>query len=550
MTIFRPPHAPPRAQHVSRSRVRRAGLAGGLALLTGLASCDVAPAYHPDSFVLPDNWKGQGIMRFAVPKDGVLRGDWWTVFDDPVLNRLEEQANRANPDLHVAAETFTQARDMAAEAESGLYPQVGLDASAAKYKSSAHRLWRGHGSTGPTYMSSEQYGGTASWEPDFWSKIRNQKRMRYEQAEERAADYALERLSIDSELATDYVALRGLDAQDAVYRDSIQTYGLAVQITRMRQAGAIAAGLDVSRAQNQLYATQAADTDLRARRAVLEHAIAVLVGVSPSAFQIAPQAVMRFPDIQVPVLLPAALLERRPDVAGAEREMAQANRAIGVSRAAFYPDISVNAMTGFMDNGFTLDELANSMYSYAVQAAMPLFQGGLRRAELQRTWSQYRQAEDNYRGTVLTAFQDVEDGLTLTRQLLTEQGQQEEAVKAAMRTQGMTMTLYTGGLTNYLDVVVAQIAALTARIDEVQVETRRHQATVALIRALGGGWSRSQLPDTKAIRPFSPLQYEGLRVPKEAGGVAVGSGPDLLNLTGPGLRAPGLNDTGLTEPAK
>ncbi|MBB2200189.1 efflux transporter outer membrane subunit [Gluconacetobacter tumulisoli] len=515
-----------------------------LALLGGLASCDMAPAYHPAHLLLPDDWKGDGIMRFAAPQDAALRGDWWTAFNDPVLNRLEEQANRTNPDLQVAAETFTQARDMAAEARAGLYPQVTGQAAMSKNKGSDHRLWRGAGSTGPVYMSSEQYGGTASWEPDFWSSIRNQVRMRRQSAQERAADYALMRLSLDAELATDYMALRGLDAQDTVYRDSIRTYQLAVQITRLRQAGAIAAGLDVSRAQNQLYATQAQETDLQARRAVLEHAIAVLVNVSPSAFHIEPVAALNLPDIVIPVGVPSTLLERRPDVAGAEREMAQANRAIGVSRAAFYPHVTFNAMTGFMDNGFSLADLSNSMYSYAAQAVMPLFQGGLRRAELQRTWSQYRQAEDNYRAVVLSAFQDVEDGLTLTGRLRVEQQQQEGAVKAALRTQNMTMTLYTGGLTNYLDVVVAQIAALTARISEVQVETRRLQANVTLIRALGGGWSRSQLPDSKSIMPFAPLQYDGLRTPKSVGGIAVGTSPEQSDLTGTGLRGPGLTPPG------
>ncbi|MFT8420018.1 MAG: efflux transporter outer membrane subunit [Gluconacetobacter sp.] len=524
---------------------RAARLAGGLGVLVGVAGCDMAPAYHPDHFVFPDNWKGEGTVRYAAPNEAALRGDWWTLLGDPILNRLEEQANRVNPDLQVAAETFTQARDMAAEAQAGLYPQVSANAGMGKYKGSQHRLWRGHGATGPTYMSSEQYSGTATWEPDFWSAIRNRKRMRTQQAQERAADYAVMRLSTDAELASDYIAIRGLDAQDAVYRDSIRTYKLAVQITQMRQAGAIAAGLDVSRAENQLYATEAQETDLLARRAVLEHAIAAFVGVAPAAFHLEPENQMRFPDVAVPMLLPSALLERRPDVAAAEREMAQANRAIGVSRAAFYPNVSVNAMTGFMDNGFTLADLSNSMYSYAVQAVMPLFQGGLRRAELQRTWSQYRQAEDNYRGTVLQAFQDVEDGLTMTGQLRAELAQQHRSVQAAMRTQGMTMALYTGGLTNYLDVVVAQIAALTARIAEVQVETRRHQATVALIRALGGGWTRTQLPSDKSIMPFAPLQYDGLRVPKEAGGIATGSGPEKLNLTGPGLAG-----VGLTTPAQ
>lgn len=321
-------------------------------------------------------------------------------------------------------------------------------------------------------------------------------------AQAAAADFAVARLSIQSELANDYMQLRGMDAQHAVYRDSIRYYQTAVQITHMRQAGAIAAGIDVTRAQTQLSSTQAADTDLQAHRSVMEHAIAILVNVSPSLFHIAPRAQITFPKVPMPVGLPATLLERRPDIASAERHMAAANRAIGVSRAAFYPHVTFSATAGFMDNGFTLDKFANGMYNYAAQAVLPLFQGGLRRAEVQRNWSQYRQAEDQYRATVLDAFKDVEDGLSMTHDLDVEAGQQAEAVQASMRTQNMTMQLYTGGLTNYLDVVVAQVAALQARIAEVQVETRYMQAQVELIRSLGGGWTTAELPNNKALQPL------------------------------------------------
>ncbi|NHN88574.1 efflux transporter outer membrane subunit [Acetobacter conturbans] len=490
---------------------------------TTLAGCDMAPRYAPAKLAYPDQWEGQGVIRYGQPDDGAPRSDWWKSLGDPQLNALEERMLRSNPDLQAAAESFTQSRDVAAQVASHLYPQINGMAGGEKYKGSEHRLWRGSGATGPVYMSSEQYQAAATWEPDFWNAIRNRTLMAKQAAQQSAAEYAVARLSLTAELAWDYLALRGLDAQDAVYRDSIRYYELAVQITHMRLMGAIAAGLDVSRAEAQLASTQAQETDIHARRDVMEHAIAVLVNTTPASFHVASREVLGIQDVYPSPGLPSALLERRPDIAAAERAMAQANRSIGVSRAAFYPHVTFNAMTGFMDNGFDLASLYNAMYQFGAQAALPLFQGGLRRAELQRSWSQYRQSEDRYRSTVLSAFQEVEDNLTRMNRLRTETGQQEHAVNAALRTQKMTMELYTGGLTNYLDVVVAQQAALVARVGLVQVETRQRQAVVELIRALGGGWSSSELPSVKEIRPFKPLQYDGLHKAKPAGGIPVSS---------------------------
>lgn len=516
----------------------RAGRAGALAALllaaSGLTGCDMAPVYRPVKLSFPDTWAGQGVIRYGHPDDGAPRGDWWKAFGDPQLDALEDQALRSNADLQAAAEAFMQSRDVAAQVAAHLYPQVNGAASGEKYKGSRHRLWRGAGATGPVYMSSEQYSGAATWEPDFWDAIRNRTLMAKQSAQQSAADYASARLSLEAEVANDYFALRGLDAQDAVYRDSIRYYQVAVQITRMRLQGAISAGLDVSRAEAQLYATQAKETENRAQRDVTEHALAVLVNQTPASFHIEPRPaeVLNFPEVRPSAGLPSSLLERRPDIAAAEREMAQANRAIGVSRAAFYPHVTFNAMTGFMDNGFDLASLSNSMYQFGAQALLPLFQGGVRRAELQRSWSQYRQMEEDYRSTVLSAFQEVEDGLTNVSRLKVETVQQNDAVKAALRTQTMTMELYTGGLTNYLDVVVAQQAALTARIGLMDVKTRDLQAEVRLIRALGGGWSVKDLPAYKEIRPFGPLQYDGLRKPPAAGGISVSTSPDDADIGG------------------
>jgi NodT family efflux transporter outer membrane factor (OMF) lipoprotein len=505
----------------------------GSCLLSVLAGCDMAPRYKPAKFIYPDNWQGGGVMQPAGGVDTALNPNWWTVLGDPLLNDLEEQAMRLNPDLQAQAEAFLQARDLAMEAKSRLYPQIGGMAGGAKYKGSDHRLWRGSGATGPMYMSSEQYSGSATWEPDFWSAIRNKTRMAKQNVQERAADYAAARLSLQAELASDYVVLRGLDVQDAVYQDSVRYYKTAVQITNMRLAGAIAPGMDVSRAEAQLYATQAQETDIRTQRDVMEHAIAVLVNQTPATFHIAPVSTLTFAQGPLPVALPSTLLERRPDIAAAERRMAQANRAIGVSRAAFYPHVTFNATTGFMDNGFDLASLSNSMYQFGAQALLPLFQGGLRRADLQRSWSQYREKEDLYRSTVLDAFKEVEDGLTRVNRLKVQVGQQSSAVDAAVRTQGMTMALYTGGLTNYLDVVVAQVAALNARIALVQTSTRAIDARVELIRALGGGWSRDQLPTGESVlMPFKPLQYSNLRQAPAAGGITTVRDPASMDLSG------------------
>ncbi|GBR33223.1 secretion system type I outer membrane efflux pump lipoprotein NodT [Komagataeibacter oboediens DSM 11826] len=536
----------PRDLPCARLSRRMLSLAGCAAIAGTLAGCvDLAPKYHAQHYMLPDNWKGDGVMQFGTPQDAVARGDWWKVFHDSTLDELEERASHLNPNLQADAEAFTQARDIAAEAQSNLYPQITGGAGASQNQGSSHRLWRGAGSQGPIYMSSEQYSAAARWEPDFWSAIRNRRRVQQRLAQAAAADFAVARLSIQSELANDYMQLRGMDAQHAVYLDSIRYYETAVKITKMRQAGAIAAGIDVSRAQTQLSSTQASDTDLQARRAVMEHAIAILVNVTPTSFHIQPRAQITFPKVATPVGIPATLLERRPDIASAERHMAAANRAIGVSRAAFYPRVTFSATAGFMDNGFTLDKFANGMYNYAAQAVMPLFQGGLRRAEVQRNWSQYRQAEDQYRAIVLDAFKDVEDGLSLTHDLNIESVQQAEAVQASMRTQNMTMQLYTGGLTNYLDVVVAQVAALQARIAEVQVETRYMQAQVELIRSLGGGWTTAELPNNKQIKPFGPLQYTHMRMPRSFSGVNVDNGPDSLDLSGRSF-----HDGDLTAPSK
>jgi NodT family efflux transporter outer membrane factor (OMF) lipoprotein len=493
---------------------RRAGLAGApvlarLALLAPLAlltSCDLAPRYQPPAPILPASYHGSGPFVVAQPQDQAPRGPWWRIFADPVLDRLERQVDANNPTLAAAAEAYTQARDIVGEARAGLYPQLGTQALLSEDKQSDHRLFRS-GESGPNIEPSNQIDATLSWEPDFWWSIRNETKSAKAAAQAAAAQLASARLALETELADDYLAMRGLDAQHAVYLQTIASYKTAVQITQLRLSGKIASGLDVQRAQDQLASAQALDTDTLALRAVLAHAIAALTGVVPGTLDLAPAAVdsaaLTVPAI--PVGVPSALLQRRPDIAEAERLMAAANAQIGVARAAFYPNITLNAVSGFQDTGFNLVSLPNSLWAIGAQAALPLFEGGLRRAELQQSWSKLAQASDIYRATVLNAFQQVEDGLVLTDRLGAEAAQQQDAVTAAQRAQSMSLTLYTGGISDYIEVTVAQIAALSAEIAEAEVTTRRLQAVVGLVTALGGGWSDADLPTPDQTLPFDPL---------------------------------------------
>ncbi|WP_263408997.1 efflux transporter outer membrane subunit [Terriglobus tenax] len=485
-------------------------VSGALSVLL-LAGCNRPPAYKPPQMALAPTWSGEGVFKVATPQDGVLRKDWWTLFGDSQLNQLETQAAAANPDLQAAAERYTQARYLTTIAESRLFPHVGIGAATTDNKSSEHRLFRSP--LDPLYGTDESYGAVASWEPDIWSKIRNTTQMRKEMAQGSAADLALTRLSIQAEVASNYMLLRGLDVQDAVYRQSISSYKNAVDITQTRLKGEIAPRSDVTRAQNQLSSTEAQEINVRMQRSLLEHAIAILTNQSPTTFHIAPADTFTVHVPSIPIGVPSTLLQRRPDIASAERRMAAANTSIGVSKAAFYPDISIGAMAGFSDDGFGLANLANSLWSYGMSGALPLFQGGARRAELQRSYSEYRQTTDEYRSVVLNAFREVEDSLSRLRYLQGEEEKRHEAMTAAVQTQTMQMQLYTGDLTSYLDVVMAQISALDARLFEVEVQTARLEGAVGMVRALGGGWDPSELPTMKSVAPMKATQYHNLGKP-------------------------------------
>ena len=473
-----------------------------------LAGCDLVPVYDPPQFMLPPSYQGSGPFRVADP-DAALspRGDWWTLFGDPQLNQLEDQLGSANPTLQAAADLYAQARSLAAEAQSALSPQVDASAQLSENKGSVHRLFRSPTSTAPVRDPSNQIGVAASWEPDFWHALRNSAHAQKRLAQASAADLATARLSLQAELASDYVALRGLDAQLEVLRQSIDSYQAAVEVARLRTRGKIASGLDLARALSQLDSAQAQETETRMQRELMQHAVAVLVGAMPSTFAITPISGFHLSSPPIPAGVPSTLLQRRADVASAERQMAAANSSIGVARAAFYPNVTFSINGGFQDTGFNLASLPNSLWSVGAAAVEPLFDAGLRRAQLRHSWAQYAQTRDNYRATVLAAFQEVEDGLSQTGRLATEDSQEHEASDQAAQALSISTMLYKDGLDNYLSVSVAQVQALATQLTDVQIRTRQVQAAVSLIRALGGGWTVQALPDEKQTLQFTQADY-------------------------------------------
>jgi multidrug efflux system outer membrane protein len=490
-----------------------------LAGCNSMPGVDLAPEYSPPEYIVPSSWHGGGPFIEAKPSDAEIRTEWWRLFQDPVLDKLEEQAMAANADVQAVAERFMQARDLMMKARSHMMPQVNLGFDASDNKESQAALFRSP--YNPIYDTSVSDRGGVSWEPDLWYAIRNETAARTSFAQQKAAEYALARLSLQAEIASDYFTLRGYDAQTNIYDQSIVYYKQSLAIVNDRYLGKIASELDVARAKSLLFSTEAKALEIKGEREVVEHAIAILVNAAPASFTIAPLPNLKMTPIKLPRNFPSTLLERRPDVAAAEREMAQANREIGVAKAAFFPRVEFRLNGGFEDHGLNLVKLANSFWSYGSAVSLPVFDGGLRRAQLQRSWSVYRETEDKYRTTVLNAFREVEDALSLTNRLSGSVRKLDEAVAATLQTQNLTMDLYKGGLNSSLDLIYAQVATLTARIDTARVKMRLLKSTVDLIRALGGGWQRGRLPSDEEVQPFGTLQYEGLEKPAPAGDITI-----------------------------
>lgn len=483
-----------------------------------LPRVDLAPTYEPPQYVMPVSWHGSSPFVEAKPSDDEVRPDWWKLYNDPVLNKLVEQALDANPDLQAAAERFVQARDVMMKARSQLYPQLGIGFGGRHARQSVDKLFRPDNI--PIQGSTMELGGIAAWEPDFWSALRNAMRVETYTAQERAADWALARLSLQAEVASDYFILRGFDAQTATYSQSIDLYKRSLALVKAQFAGKLASALDVARVESLLFSTETRLAQIQGQRQLTEQAIAILVNMAPASFTVEPVDDLRVASFTIPRTIPSTLLERRPDIAASERRIAQASRTIGIAKAAFYPNVAFRADGGFED-GFHLIELAHTFWTYGAEVSLPVFRGGYRRAQLQQAWSAFREAEDVYRSTVLNAFREVENNLSLTNRLTLAADRQDAAVEATFKTQNLTTDLYRGGLASSLELIFAQVNTLEARIDSITIKADLLKSSVALIRALGGGWNRKQLPSDDQIQPFGTLQYVNLDKPAPAGGIDV-----------------------------
>ncbi len=473
----------------------RAG--NGLAAVTAAAAvtlggCSLAPRLTLPDVPIAPAYKEQAPWTPAQPADGLPRGQWWTMFGDPELNGLQQRLTAHSPDLAAALARYTQAKAFSDQLRSGLFPSLVLGADAERDRESDMKPLRG--SNAPAYYNSFTVGVQANYELDLWGRIRNEVAAGRYEAQASAADLESARLSLQAELADDYIVLRGLDSQIALLNETVGAYEKALALTQARHDGGVAAGLDVSRAQTQLFTSRSLVAQTLAQRALSEHAIAALIGESASAFSIAPRRVaLALPD--VPVGVPATLLERRPDIAAAQRRVAANNANIGVARAAYFPAITLNAAAGYQStsagNWLTAP---NSFWAIGPSLLSSLFDAGKRKAQVAEAQAALDEAGSVYRGVVLTAFQQVEDGLAMVNHSRTPATEERSAAAAAERSLAIALIQYREGAVSYLDVVTSQTATLQTQLDSLRLDTTERRATVQLIRAVGGGWTSAQMP--------------------------------------------------------
>lgn len=461
-----------------RGKVAIAPLA--LALLAG---CSMAPDYRPPQTAAPQAFKEVAGWAAAQPMDGAPRGNWWEAFDDPVLNDLVARAAQASPTLDSALARYNQARAAARIESADLFPQINAGADASRQRVSGNRF-QGNG-TAQTY---NQYvvGGTLDYEVDLWGRIRNGAKAARADAQASGDDLASARLSLQTAVADAYARLRGLDAEAELLRQTVDAFGKAYDLTSRRHNGGIASGIDVNRARTVLDNARAQISAIANQRAATEHEIAALIGAVASNFAIAPRT-QPLMSPTVPAGAPSELLQRRPDIAAAERRMFAANARIGVARAAFFPSLTLGLSGGYQTTHGQLFSTPNSFWGLGpASAVLNLFDGGRRRAQVRMSRAEYDELAADYRGTVLTAFREVEDALAANRHLGDQIAQQRSAATAAERTSQLALTRYRDGAADYLEVVTAQTDALDAQRALLSAETQRMRASVALVRALGG----------------------------------------------------------------
>lgn len=499
MMLDRPPSA-------KRLWSRNGAAFAGVTLLLA-AGCTVGPDYRRPPVVVPVAYKEGGWQR-ALPADAMDRGAWWTVFQDPVLDRLEAQVAISNQNLKAAEASYRQAEAIVTQARAGYFPTAQIDAAADRSRSSGTL---GRGPAGPgiiiNHFSSTL---TASWIPDLWGKVRRTVESDIATAQARAGDTASARLAAQSLLASDYLQLRVADELKRLLDAAAKAYAESLRITQNQYNAGIVAASDVAQAQTQLESTRAQAIATGVLRAQYEHAIAVLIGKPPAELTIAP--VDRLPPLPVvPAGLPSALLQRRPDIAAAERRMAAANAQIGVAETAFFPDVTLSA-----DYDTEAERLAKLLsassrtWSLGGSLVQTVFDAGDNQAIVAQDRALLDAAVADYRQTVLTGFQQVEDELSSLRILAQQLAAAERAVTSSREAERILFNQYKAGTVAYTSVVVAQTAALSNAETAVNIRQSRLLAAVALIEALGGGWDSSQLPSPERIEAEAPLNFNPL----------------------------------------
>ncbi len=465
----------------------------GLASVLSIAGCAVGPKYHRPAVEVPPAYKEVGDWKAAQPNEQNLGGAWWQIFQDQQLNALEHQINVSNQNLKAAEAQYTQARAVLRYYRADYYPSINAGAAATRNRISNNRP-PGHLSTNGDTYNDYQIPVELSYELDVWGRVRKTVESQRDQAQASAADLATINLSLHAQLAMFYFQARSLDAQEQLLNSTVAQYEQAYQLTDSRFKGGLASEVEVQQASTQLETTRAQAIDVGVLRAQYEHAIATLVGKPASSFHLSPLP-LTSPPPSIPLELPSELLERRPDIAAAERRMAAANAQIGVAKAAYYPNISLGATGGFESGVITtLLSGPSILWSAGASAIAPIFDAGRRRANADQAIAAYDQTVANYRETVLTGFQQVEDNLAALRILEKEADTQQHAVLASQKYLELSLTRYRGGITSYLEVTTAQSAALTDEVTAVNILGRRMTSAVLLIQALGGGWDRSSLP--------------------------------------------------------
>ena len=461
----------------------------GILLLGG---CSVGPKYSKPTTQIPPAYKENANWKPAQPSDQSQKGNWWEIFQDPQLNALEEKVDVSNQSLRAAVDRFQEARDVLRETRSALYPLVTASVTPSQNRQSQHKAL--FGGTSPVNYSDLTLAGDVSYEADVWGSVRRSVQSSRSLAQASAADLETLRLSLHAELALDYLTLRGLDAQKQLFDTNVDAFEKAVQLTEDRFQGGVASREDVELADTQLEQTRAEDIDITSARDQFEHAVAVLIGQPASTFSLDPAPLPATPPVPPPGL-PSDLLERRPDIAGAERRVASANEQVGIARAAFFPTITLGLVGGFESGRFPNWLTGPSaLWSIGATAAETVFDAGRRRAVSDQAIATYDEMIADYQQTVLTSFQQVEDSLSDLRVLEEEAKTQDAAVAAANRALEQSTNRYKGGLDTYLTVITAQSAALSNERTAVSLLTRRLTSTVLLVEALGGGWDVSKLP--------------------------------------------------------